>query len=174
MECTSDVPDCRRGGRGDSLRCLSFYSARRRESESVFRLLADCSIRHVKWVYGGPRVGNYDGCTVCRRGRSVSTSQENAAKVTKSLVEFGFDGANVSPQLFRRKNNVFRMGVPPLQIDILTDVSGVTFNACYKKRAVAEIDGVEVNIISLKDLRKNKRASGRHKDLDDLENLPDE
>ena len=65
------------------------------------------------------------------------------------------------------------MGVPPLQIDILTDVSGVTFKACYKKRALAEIDGVKVNIISLKDLRKNKRASGRHKDLDDLENLPE-
>ena len=104
----------------------------------------------------------------------IDTSKKNAAKVTKSLVEFGFDEANVGPQLFRRKNKVFRMGVPPLQIDILTDVSGVTFKACYKKRALAEIDGVKVNIISLKDLRKNKRASGRHKDLDDLENLPNE
>jgi len=103
----------------------------------------------------------------------INTSKENAAKVTRALVEFGFDEANVSPQLFRRKNTVFRMGVPPLQIDILTDVSGVAFKDCYKKRCVAEIDGVQVSIISLKHLRKNKRASGRHKDLDDLENLPE-
>ena len=104
----------------------------------------------------------------------IDTSKANAAKVARAIVEFGFDEANVKPQVFQRKNKVFRMGVPPLQIDILTEVSGVAFSACYKKRAVAEIDGVQVNLISLKHLRKNKRASGRHKDLDDLENLPGE
>ena len=103
----------------------------------------------------------------------IDTSKKNVTKVSRTLVEFGFDEANVTPQLFRRKNKVFRLGVPPLQIDILTDVSGVSFKACFKKRVVAEIDGVQVNIISLKHLRKNKRASGRHKDLDDLENLPE-
>lgn len=104
----------------------------------------------------------------------INTSQENVANVTKALVEFGFDAANVNPQSFRRKNKVFRMGVPPLQIDILTDVSGVAFKACYKKRVVAQIDGIQVSVISLEHLKKNKRASGRHKDLDDLEHLPDE
>jgi hypothetical protein len=104
----------------------------------------------------------------------INTSKENAANVTKALVEFGFDEANVNPQSFRRKNKVFRMGVPPLQIDILTDVSGVAFKACYKKRVIAEIDGIQVSVISLVHLKQNKRASGRHKDLDDLEHLPDE
>jgi hypothetical protein len=67
---------------------------------------------------------------------------------------------------------MFRIGVPPLRIEILTSLSGVKFQTCWLRRTVAEIDGISVNIIGLKDLKKNKRASGRLKDLDDLENLP--
>lgn len=55
---------------------------------------------------------------------------------------------------------------------ILTSISGVRFGECYEERVVDEIDGQEVNIISLKHLKVNKKASGRHKDLDDFENLP--
>jgi hypothetical protein len=51
-------------------------------------------------------------------------------------------------------------------------VSGVTFNDCYSRREIFEIDGIPVNFIGLKDLKTNKKASGRHKDLDDLQNLP--
>jgi hypothetical protein len=102
----------------------------------------------------------------------IGISRKNAARVVKALVQFGFAADNVRPQVFLRKKKVFRIGVPPLQIDILTDVSGLEFEKCYSKRTFAEIDGIKVDIISLRDLRKNKRASGRHKDLDDLENLP--
>ena len=63
------------------------------------------------------------------------------------------------------------MGVPPLRIELLTGVSGVRFSACYARRNVDVIDGVEVSLIGLDDLKVNKRASGRTKDLDDLENL---
>jgi hypothetical protein len=66
----------------------------------------------------------------------------------------------------------FESEFPPLRIEILTSLSGVTFRSCWPRRTVAEIDGIPVNLISLKDLKKNKRASGRLKDLDDLENLP--
>jgi len=52
------------------------------------------------------------------------------------------------------------------------DVSGVSFDECYENRVVDLIDGTRVSIISLKDLRSNKKAAGRHKDLNDLENLP--
>ena len=53
----------------------------------------------------------------------------------------------------------------------LITISGVSFEECFKQRIVDEIDGVEVSIISLNQLKINKKASGRHKDLDDLENL---
>ncbi len=59
-----------------------------------------------------------------------------------------------------------------MRIAILTTISGVEFEKCFQERIVSEIDGIEINIIDLKHLKINKQASGRHKDLDDLENLP--
>ena len=64
------------------------------------------------------------------------------------------------------------MGVPPVCIDLVTTVSGVTFRECYTRGEVKVLDGVDVRIISLGDLRANKQAAGRSKDLNDLENLP--
>ncbi len=59
-----------------------------------------------------------------------------------------------------------------MRIEVLTTLSGVEFAPCYARRVNFMVDGVEVNLISLPDLKINKRASGRFKDLDDLENLP--
>ncbi|MBI3335079.1 MAG: hypothetical protein HY001_01100 [Candidatus Portnoybacteria bacterium] len=64
------------------------------------------------------------------------------------------------------------MGVPPLRIELLTTISGVEFEECFSARTVGVIDGIEVNLISLRHLKLNKKASGRHKDLEDLEHLP--
>jgi len=64
------------------------------------------------------------------------------------------------------------MGVPPLRIVLLTNISGSEFADCYAAKKVDIVDGVEVNFISLEHLMINKKASGRSKDLNDLENLP--
>ena len=61
-----------------------------------------------------------------------------------------------------------------MRIEILTDIDGVSFDECFADRLTVEIDGQMVNLISRNHLRKNKKASARHKDLDDLENLPEE
>jgi len=63
------------------------------------------------------------------------------------------------------------MGIPPYKIEVITTIDGVDFQDCFSNREVATVDGLEVAYISLKDLRKNKAASGRFKDLDDLEHL---
>lgn len=89
-----------------------------------------------------------------------------------ALKEFGFDVPELSTNLFLQENQVIRMGVPPVRIEILTTISGVTFETCYAERTVDIIEGVEINFISLPDLKINKKASGRYKDLSDLENLP--
>src|SRR5689334_7139570 len=102
----------------------------------------------------------------------IRASRKNASRLAGVLVEWGFVAANVPPELFLDKNKIFRIGVPPLRIDILPEVSGVTFKECYAQRNIAEIDGVLVSMISLEHLKQNKRASGRHKDLDDIQNLP--
>jgi predicted nucleotidyltransferase len=100
----------------------------------------------------------------------VATDVENVDSVIAALTEFGF--AEVEPELFAKEKQVLRMGVPPLRIELLTGVSGVKFEDCYSHRIVANLGGVEINLISLEDLKTNKAASGRYKDLNDLEYLP--
>ena len=65
-----------------------------------------------------------------------------------------------------------RLGMPPIRIEVMVEISGVDFDDCYLDRLTAEIDGVRADLISLEHLKINKRASGRYKDLDDIEHLP--
>ena len=102
----------------------------------------------------------------------IPTDPPTAKKMVSALKEFGFDTPKLSEKLFLKEKNIVRMGIAPMRIEILTTISGVNFEECFKQRIIDEIDGMEVNIISLKQLKINKKASGRHKDLDDFENLP--
>jgi len=102
----------------------------------------------------------------------VAVSKENAEKLVRVFRAFGFSEASTPVELFRQPRQGIRIGVPPLQIDVVTNITGVDFGECFAARQSAIIDGVKVNLISLEDLRRNKRASGRLKDLDDLNHLP--
>lgn len=102
----------------------------------------------------------------------VRIDARTAERIVAVLTEFGFDVPGISIELFLEPEKVVRMGVPPLRIDLLTSVDGVEFEECFRRRVVDEIDGVQVNFISLEDLKINKRAAARHRDLNDLENLP--
>ena len=102
----------------------------------------------------------------------VKISPENAARIQRALCEFGFAGALPNADLFLTPNNVVRMGVPPIRIEILTSISGVEFEPCYREKEMIQIEEVKVPVISLARLRENKAASGRLKDLADLESLP--
>jgi len=102
----------------------------------------------------------------------VAASPDNAERTVEALRAFGFDMPQLTPGLLIRESHILRMGVPPVRLEVLTSISGVEFRACYGKRVVTELDGVRTNIIDLESLRANKRAAGRFKDLDDLENLP--
>jgi hypothetical protein len=101
----------------------------------------------------------------------VRRQPENATRIVAALREFGFDVPNLTPELFLREDQIVRMGVPPVQLEIFTRIPGVDFETCFANRVAAEIDGLPVLLISREDLRANKQASGRHKDLDDLEHL---
>ena len=102
----------------------------------------------------------------------IDIDLKNAKKMVQVLREFGFDVPELCVDLFLKKKQVIRMGLPPIRIEILTDISGVEFDECYQQKVTDVIDGVQVNIISLKHLKINKKATGRHKDLDDIEHLP--
>lgn len=101
----------------------------------------------------------------------IAISKDNAHKLVAALKEFGFNLPKLQKKLFLEKRRVIRMGNPPLRIEILTSIDGVEFCECYKNKQAVTIDKVEVNFISLEDLKKNKKDSARHKDLDDLEHL---
>jgi len=102
----------------------------------------------------------------------VAVNPGNAEKIVVALKEFGFAVPELSAELFLRQNQIIRMGLPPMRIELTTTISGVDFEECYAARVVAELDGVKVNLIDLRHLKINKKASGRYKDLNDLENLP--
>jgi phage replication-related protein YjqB (UPF0714/DUF867 family) len=101
----------------------------------------------------------------------IASDPENAERMVAVLREFGFDLPELSASLFLQEKNIVRMGIPPMRIEIITTISGASFDEAYAERVTDTIAGVEVDLISLRHLKINKKASGRHKDLDDLEHL---
>lgn len=102
----------------------------------------------------------------------VAMHPQNAQRLVVVLREFGFDVPELMPAIFLQPEKIIRMGLPPIRIEIATTISGVAFDECYAARVEDELDGVAVHLIDLEHLKANKRASGRHKDLADLDNLP--
>lgn len=103
----------------------------------------------------------------------VAMSPRNADLLVTALKRFGFAVPELRSDLFTKPEQVIRMGNPPFRIEIITSISGCNFADCRNRCVQATLDGTPVPIIGLGDLRTNKRAAGRHKDLDDLEHLPD-
>jgi hypothetical protein len=103
----------------------------------------------------------------------VRRSPENAHRVCQALHEFGFGLPDLIPSLFTTPGKIIRMGVPPLRLEILTSVSALEFDTCYAECVTVAIeDDLQIPLISLARLRQNKAATGRSKDLADLDNLP--
>jgi hypothetical protein len=102
----------------------------------------------------------------------VEQSESNAERIVAALRVFGFDVPALRPALFLEDERVVRMGRPPLRIELLTSVSGVRFAFCYGDRVTDRLGDAEASVIGLGCLKANKRASGRNKDLDDLEHIP--
>lgn len=133
-----------------------------------------CNQKRVKYLLiGGYAVGHYGyPRATADMDIWIEISSENAAKMVEVLIAFGFDVPELSADLFLERGKILRMGVPPLRLEILNEIDGVTFEKCYSARKRVMMDRIKVNVISLEHLRMNKAASGRMKDLDDLEHLP--
>ena len=101
----------------------------------------------------------------------IAIHPDTAKRMVSTLLKFGFRPDQIDEETFLEKGRIIRMGVPPLRIEVLNDISGVEFAECYGRRNVVNIDGTSVPLISLEDLKRNKKAAGRYKDLEDLENL---
>jgi predicted nucleotidyltransferase len=104
----------------------------------------------------------------------VAVTPENEERFARALRRFGFSEQTVARRPLLEKPKFIRIGHPPLRVEIHTAISGVEFDDCFHRGVVHSIGGIDVRFISLADLKANKRAAGRLKDLADLESLPGE
>jgi hypothetical protein len=130
--------------------------------------------RHVEYLLIGGYAVAYHGYPRATGDMDIwiARNHQNAEKIVTALQDFGFSLPELSPDLFLKEEQIIRLGRPPLRIEIATSISGVCFEECYAARVVDEWDGIQVSLIDLVHLKINKKAAGRHKDLNDLENLP--
>lgn len=101
----------------------------------------------------------------------IRCSPENARQVVAALDDFGMPHPELE-QYLAVPGKMYAFGRPPLRIDLITRVDGLEFDDAYAARETLEIDGVTVPFVGLNHLRQNRAASGRLKDLADLESLP--
>lgn len=138
--------------------------------KEFLKLLREHDVRYL--LIGGYAVG-YHGYPRATEDLDiwVAIHPTNAQKLVTVLRAFGLDDPALTPDLFLQQPKIIRMGFPPMRLEITTSISGVEFDECFQTRIVDNLDGVEVNLIDLEHLKKNKKASGRTKDIADLENL---
>ena len=103
----------------------------------------------------------------------VRPDEENARRVWRALSRFGAPLANhrVTATDFAARGTVYQMGLPPMRIDVLTQIDGVEFDEAWDSRIVADVGGLPLAFLGRRELIRNKRAAGRKKDLQDIELL---
>ena len=101
----------------------------------------------------------------------VRPTPENAKRVMSALRRFGAPLHGLTEQDLSAPAVVFQMGVPPRRIDVLTAIDGVAFDEAWPHRTRVKEGALEVAVLGLGDLLRNKRAAGRPKDLADVERL---
>ena len=101
----------------------------------------------------------------------IRAEHDNAVRLLAAVAEFGLTTVNITVEELITPGKVFQLGRQPYRIDILNTIDGVNFPECYPRRVTVKLDGVPVPFIGLDDLKTNKKASGRLRDLADLEAL---
>ena len=101
----------------------------------------------------------------------VDATPDNAARVMTALGDFGAPLTTVTAKDFSSPGIVFQIGLPPARIDVLTRLSGITFNEAWPTRVRAPFGDLHVDYLGRDAFIRNKRATGRAKDLGDIEGL---
>ena len=104
----------------------------------------------------------------------VKPDHENAKRILNALADFGFNSLDITIDDFQDQNKVIQLGLPPVRIDLITSISGVTWEEADASKEPGLFGDVSVSYIGKKQFIFNKRASGRKKDLADLESLGEE
>jgi hypothetical protein len=101
----------------------------------------------------------------------VKSAESNARLILKALSDFGFELLSLTWKDFATTGRVIQLGFPPLRIDIMTAIDGVSFDDAWSRKIESRYGNEKVYFIAKEDLIANKRASGRKQDLLDLESL---
>jgi hypothetical protein len=136
----------------------------------LLRAFADADVRfmivgaYALAVHGRPRAtGDLDIW--------IDATPENAPRVVRALAAFGAPLAEITEADFARPGVVYQIGVPPGRIDILTDLTGLTFEQAWRDRIRRPFGEIEVDFLGRAAFVHNKRATGRLKDLSDIEGM---
>lgn len=117
--------------------------------------------------YGAPRyTGDID--------LFVKPDKDNASCILRALDQFGFGSLGLKREDFFKPKNVIQLGDPPVRIDLVTSISGVSWKDAYEGRVNGNYGDIPVNFIGKDHLILNKKALGRKRDLADLEALGEE
>lgn len=101
----------------------------------------------------------------------IRPTSGNATLVLSALDDFGFAGPGISLLDLTGANRVIELGQPPNRIDLLTGISGVSFDEAWSGKVAGKLDDLDVQFLGRAELLRNKQASGRPKDLADIDNL---
>jgi hypothetical protein len=104
----------------------------------------------------------------------IRPTPENVDRVWTAIEAFGAPRRKLSKADLCAADNIYQIGVAPFRIDIVTSITGVEFDDAWKNRHQTQISGINVAVLSRDDLLKNKRATGRPKDLIDVDWLENE
>ena len=103
----------------------------------------------------------------------VAVDSDNASRIRDALTEFHAPGPIPEDFFSGSEKNIYFMGLPPTRIDLISAIDGVRFEECFGRSEVVEYEDIPIRVIGKEDFIKNKRASGRAKDIADAEELED-
>lgn len=101
----------------------------------------------------------------------VMPSRENAEAVLRALCRFGALLQGLTLEDLQKDDTIFQIGVAPRRIDVITGATGLRFEEAFKRSLAIDVEGIKIHVPSIDDLIRNKKASGRTKDLADVEAL---
>ena len=140
--------------------------------KELLQCLNKCEVRYL--IVGGYAVMKYAEPRFTKDlDVWVENSAENSVRVFEALTKFGapLESDKVTPETFTRPSLTYQIGIAPVRIDILTQITGVEFGAAWGDKVEGSIFGVPVHFISLSQLIANKQATGRSSDLEQLKHI---
>ncbi|MBI4811561.1 MAG: hypothetical protein HY800_09035 [Ignavibacteriales bacterium] len=138
--------------------------------EDFFALLNE---QKVKFLIIGAYALAYHGCPRYTGDIDIfiSADPNNAAKIVTAIELFGFKNVGITQNDFQKPDIIIQLGYPPLRIDLVTEINGISFTTAWKNREKGFFGRQKVFYISKKDFIRNKKATGRVKDRLDVELL---